>query len=82
MDTYIHGTIKLDDSERPFDFKNNRLIIHPTQEENDYYGNLFTSPRERKKHKCLVGITYDEHLIYFIDTTTLDRFCKKVFDTM
>lgn len=71
LDTYIHGTIKLDDSERPFDFKNNRLIIHPTQEENDYYGNLYTSPREWKKHKCLVGITYDEHLIYFIDVVVV-----------
>lgn len=73
LDTYIHGTIKLDDSERPFDFKNNRLIIQPTQEENDYYGNLFTSPKERKKHKCLVGITYDEHLIYFIDVVVVKK---------
>lgn len=67
LNTYIHGTIKLGDCERTFDFKNNKIFIHPTQEENDYIGNLFTSPIERKKHEYLVGITYDKHLIYFID---------------
>lgn len=67
LKTYIHGTIKLGDCERTFDFKNNKIFIHPTHEENDYIGNLFTSPIERKKYEYLVGITYDKHLIYFID---------------
>lgn len=71
LNTYIHGTIKLGDCERTFDFKNNRIFIHPTQEEKDYFGNLFTSPRDWKKHECLVGITYDEHLIYFIDVVVV-----------
>lgn len=76
LNTYIQGTIKLGDCERTFDFKNNKIFIHPTQEEKDYFGNLFTLPREWKKHECLVGMTYDEHLIYFIDVVVVKEVNK------
>ena len=73
LDTNIHGTIKLDDCIKSFDFKDNKLFIHPTKEDGDYLGNLFATPIERKKYEYLVGITYDKHLIYFIDVTVIKQ---------
>lgn len=71
LDTNIHGTIKLDDCIKSFDFKDNKLFIHPTKEDGDYLGNLFKLTKEHKNYKYLVGMTYNRLLIYFIDVVVI-----------
>lgn len=69
----FQGTIKLNDCERSFDFKDDRLFIHPDKGEEDYLDNLFKLNKEQNKHEYLIGKTYDNKLVYFIDVIVVKK---------
>ena len=69
----FQGTIKLNDCERSFDFKDDRLFIHPDKGEEDYLDNLFKLSKEQNKHEYLIGKTYDNKLVYFIDVIVVKK---------
>ncbi len=69
MKTNLHGIIKINEIERSFDFKDNKIFIHPNKDEDNFFENFFKLSNEKKHFEFLVARTYDNYLIYFIDIT-------------
>lgn len=71
MNTSLRGTIKLDEHVRTFEFKDKILFIHPSKSEYDFFDSLLKN--EHKHYELIIGKTYDNHLIYFLDVTVLNK---------
>lgn len=71
MNTSLRGTIKLDEHIRTFEFKDKILFIHPSKSKYDFFDSLLKN--EHKHYELIIGKTYDNHLIYFLDVTVLNK---------